>query len=165
MPAQPRPKLDGSETVFKQPKEVYYDGCWKHDQTVHSKYDENAPPAHFKISDYKVLLNDANQYTWHINTQVTHPYDVTKAAWSAKGEECEVKIEGQHLVVVKTGEQFGVTMKLPKSADVNAQLIVEADRYILYVTIPKIGATKAPKIINTAAISLDTQLAMRSLTR
>ena len=144
--------FDGSGTVFKEPKEVYYDGGWKPNHTVHSKYDENAPPAHFKICEYKVLRNDANQYTWHITTHVTHPYDVTKAAWTAKGEECEVKIEGQHLVVVKKGEQFGITMKLPKSADVDAKLIVEADQHTLYVTIPKIDATKAPDIINTAVM-------------
>uniref|UniRef100_A0A7S3EVN1 Uncharacterized protein n=1 Tax=Haptolina ericina TaxID=156174 RepID=A0A7S3EVN1_9EUKA len=147
-------KFDGSGTVFKEPKEVYYDGGWKPEHTVHSLYDENAPPAHFKVTEYQVVRNDTQQYTWMITTSVTHPYDITKNAWRASAAECDVTIEGQQLVIVKKGEQFGVVLKLPKSVDLSGTILAEGEEQTLFVTIPKIGATQPPVLIN-AAVLLD----------
>lgn len=144
--------FDGSEAAVTEQKKVYYAGGWKPTHTVHSKFDANAPPQHFAIGNYCVLRNDAHQYTWQIKTSVTHPYDVTLIAWAAEANECEVKIDGQNLVIVRKGEEYGITMKLPKSADLNASVIVEGEKYTLLVTIPKIGATLPPRRMNTAPL-------------
>ncbi|KAL1503998.1 hypothetical protein AB1Y20_010413 [Prymnesium parvum] len=128
--------------------DVYYFGDWKPKQGKIKEEDPDAPPSHYKISNYNVIINDSKQYTWMIRTAVTHPYNVEKMAFFHEASECEAKVEGQHLVIVKQGEQWGISLKLPKTVDLSATpFIAESAKHELFVTMPKIGAKEPPNNI------------------
>ena len=112
------------------------------------KEGEDTTPQHHKITNYFVVINDAQQTTWEITTQVTHPRNLLRSAFNELAEDCEVRIEGVMLVIVKKGEEWGITMKLPKNVDVTATPLVIAGCQTLYVTLPKINATEPPAEIS-----------------
>ena len=96
-------------------KKVYYEGGWKPTPTI-NKHDPDAPPAHNRISNYNVIVNDDLQYTWSINPHVNTTYDITKVGWSANAEErktIDVRVDGQNLIIVKESEEVGIFRMLP----------------------------------------------------
>eukprot|EP00966_Prymnesium_polylepis_P238958 5526334-Prymnesium_polylepis.1 len=133
---------------------VYF-GDWKPNPGPNSKYDPDEAPKHHKVATYNVLVNDATQYSWDITTSVTHPYNVEKNVFHCEFPDLEVRMEGQDLVIVKQGEEFGICMKMPKSIDCSATPYVDGLRHTLYVTMPKKGAPGPIKEINMETMKPD----------
>ena len=99
---------------------------------------------HVKISDYHVVRNDENAYSWKIDTVVTgKDY---KAAWKAeKDEDVLVSIENGCIILKNPEEETGAYLKLPKKANAGFEPIVDKPpRGGLFVTMGKTGAKAAP---------------------
>ena len=99
---------------------------------------------HAKISNYIVVRNDENAYSWQIQLHVTgKEYE---NVWRGGEEEILVTVEDGCLVLRNHDEKVGAYLKLPKYIDPKAKPIVDRPKADgMYVTMSKVGAKAAPE--------------------
>ena len=123
---------------------VWYAAGWRPEpyEPREAAWADSSP--HVRISDYQVVRNDANAYSWKIQCQVTgKDYQV---AWKGEEKEVLVSIEDGCIVLKNEGEETGAYLKLPKTADPSAAMHVDRPpRGGFFVTLPKMGAKAAPE--------------------
>ena len=132
-----------SDYANREPQK-YYAAGWKPEpyEPREASWADDSP--HVKISDYHVVRNDENAYSWKIDTVVTgKDY---KAAWKAeKDEDVLVSIENGCIILKNPEEETGAYLKLPKKANAGFEPIVDKPpRGGLFVTMGKTGAKAAP---------------------
>ena len=145
----------------KRKPQVFYAAGWRPEPYKPDEKSWADDSKHVKISDYSVIRNDADAYSWLIQEWVTdQSYEL---AWKMEPEELtegalKVTIENGCLVLMKEGAEKGAYLKLPKAADTSFTPIVDTPpRGGLFVTVGKTGAKAPPKplspeILGTAPI-------------
>lgn len=121
--------------------QVFYAAGWKPEPYEPREASWADDSKHVKLSDYQVIVNDGNGYSWKLQCSVTgKDY---KSAWSCEEADVLVSVEDGCLVLKKPDEETGAYLKLPKMADASSTPHVDKTRCGVFVTLPKVGA-KAP---------------------
>ena len=120
----------------------YYAAGWRPEpyEPREESWADDSP--HVKISNYHVVRNDANGYSYKLQTYVTgKDY---KEAWKGEDETVLVTIENGILILKNPEEETGAYLKLPKAADSSFTPVVDRVKSGLFVTVGKKGAKSAP---------------------
>lgn len=130
--------------MAEKEKKVYYAAGWQPEPYIprEAAWADSSP--HVRLSDYHVVRNDENAYSWQIQCGVSgKDY---KAAWKGEEKEVVVSVEDGCLILKNPGEATGAYLKLPKKADPEGDIHVDTPpRGGFFVTIPKKGAKAAPE--------------------
>ena len=121
----------------------YYAGGWRPEPYTprEASWADSSP--HVKISNYHVVRNDANAYSFQITAAVSGAD--YKLAWKGEDADVLVTIEDGCIVLKNPEEKTGAYLKLPKAADPKATPIVDRPpKGGLFVTVIKTGAKGAP---------------------
>lgn len=99
-----------------------------------------------KCGTYSVIRNTPGYYTFQVTLRLMH---IVKGApemlWLCPDKDVEIKIVGRDLLFTREEEEFGITIQLPPSADLESTPIVDKpERGGCYVTIVKKGNTEEP---------------------
>jgi len=134
--------------------QVYYAAGWKPEPYTprEASWADDSP--HAKISDYHVVRNDENAYSYKIQCGVSgKDYN---AAWKGEEKDVLVTIENGCIILKNEGEETGAYLKLPKAAIQSGEPIVDRPpRGGLFVTVPKATAKGAPAPLPSGVLGTD----------
>jgi len=141
------------DSKMKKPV-VYYAAGWKPEpyEPRESAWADSSP--HVKISDYHVVRNDENGYSWKLQCHVTgKDY---KSAWKGEEKDVLVSIENGCIVLKNPEEETGAYLKLPKMANASATPIVDKpERGGVFITVPKSSAKGAPEPLSIKILGME----------
>lgn len=129
--------------MAEKPAQVYYAAGWKPEPYTPREESWADTSVHAKISDYRVVRNDANAYSWSFELHVSDKE--YKLAWKGEADKVVASIEDGCLVLKNPEEETGAYLKLPKAANASATPTIDAPpRGGFFVTLAKTGAKAAP---------------------